>query len=80
MMKTLSIKVPEALYGDLTALAEHRHVSKSALVREALTGLFRRQRAPGRDSALALLQDLAGSIQGPEDLASNKAHLDDLGS
>ncbi len=78
-MKTLSIKVPEALYGDLTALAEHKRVSKSSLVRDALAELFRRQSAPGRDSALALLQDLAGSVQGPEDLSFNKAHLDDLG-
>ncbi len=78
-MRTLSIKVPETLYGDLTALAEHKRVSKSALVRDALAELFRRQRAPGRDSALALLEDLAGSINGPEDLSFNKAHLEDLG-
>ena len=78
-MKTLSLKVPETLYGDLTALAEHKGVSKSALVREALALLFRRHRAPGRGSALALVEDLAGSISGPEDLSFNKDHLDGLG-
>ena len=55
-MKTLSLKLPETLYGDLTALAEHQGVSKSALVREALAELFRQQRAPARGSALALLE------------------------
>ncbi len=79
-MKTLSLKVPETLYGDLTALAEHKGVSKSALVRHALAELFRRHPAPGRGSALAVLQDLAGSMDGPEDLSFNKAHLEDLGS
>ena len=78
-MKTLSLKVPETLYGDLTALAEHKGVSKSQLVRDALAELFRRQGPPGRGSALALLEDLAGSIDGPQDLSFNKAHLEDLG-
>ena len=78
-MKTLSLKLPETLYGDLTSLAEHKGVSKSALVREALTELFRRQRAPSRGSALALLEDIVGSVEGPEDLSSSKSHLEDLG-
>lgn len=78
-MKTLSIKLPETLLGDLTSLAEHKGVSKSALVREALVELLRRQRAPARGTALALLEDIAGSIEGPEDLSFNKAHLEDLG-
>ena len=78
-MRTLSLKLSETLYGDLAALAEHRGVSKSALVREALAELFRRQRAPARDSALALLEDFVGSFDGPEDLSANKAHLEDLG-
>lgn len=78
-MKTFALKLPETLYGDLTSLAEHKGVSKSALVREALAEFFRRQRAPGRGTALALLEDLAGSIEGPEDLSFNKAHLEGLG-
>ena len=78
-MKTLSLRLPEPLYGDLAALAEHKGVSKSALIRDALVALFRQQRAPGRGSALAMLEDLAGSIDGPEDLSYNKAHLESLG-
>ncbi len=79
-MRTLSLKIPEMLYGDLTALAELRGVSKSELVRKALTDLFERQRVPARGSALALLEDLVGSTEGPDDLSTNKTYLDDLGA
>ena len=78
-MKTLSLKLPEALYGDLVSLAEHKGVSRSAIVRDALVSLFRSETPPARGSALALVEDLAGSIEGPEDLSTNKAYLDDLG-
>jgi hypothetical protein len=78
-MKTLSLKLPEALYGDLVSLAEHTGKSRSEIVREALVALFRTGRAPVRGSALELLEGLVGSVDGPEDLSVNKAHLDDLG-
>jgi len=78
-MKSISLKLPETLYGDLESLAEHKGVSKSALVREALLDLCRRQGAPTRGSALAQLEDLAGSIDGPEDLSFNRAYFEDLG-
>lgn len=78
-MKTLSLKLPEALYGDLVSLAEHKGVSRSVIVRDALAALFRTERTPERGTALALVEDLAGSLDGPEDLSVNKAYLDDLG-
>ena len=78
-MKTLSLKLPDALYGDLSALAEHKGTSRSALVREALLQFFRRERSPAQGSALGLLEGLVGSVDGPEDLSTNKAYLDDLG-
>ncbi len=78
-MKTLSLKIPETLDGSLTALAERKGVTKSALIREVLTKLFRKHPAPVRGSALALAKDLVGCVEGPEDLASNPAYLADLG-
>lgn len=78
-MKTLSLKLPEALYGDLVSLAEHKGMSRSAIVREALIALFGKERAPVRGSTLALVEDLVGSVEGPEDLSVNQAYLDDLG-
>ena len=78
-MKTLSLKIPETLEGDLLAYARERGVSKSEVVREALKKLFGRERPTSRKSALALVEDLVGSLEGPEDLASNPAHLEGFG-
>jgi len=76
-MKTLSLKLSDALYGDLSALAEHKGTSRSALVREAVLQLFRRERSPAQGSALSLLEGLVGSIDGPEDLSTNSLKLSD---
>ena len=82
-MKTMSLKITDALYGNLTALAEDQGMSRSELVRQALADFFRRrgrviESAP-KGSALAMVEDLAGSVEGPEDLSSNRDHLEDLG-
>lgn len=76
---SLNLKLPQTLYSDLATLAARRGVSKSALVREALTEFFHRHHGTARGSALAQLEDLVGSIDGREDLSSNPAHLEDLG-
>lgn len=78
-MKTLSLKLPDTLYSDLTSLAEDRGMSRSALVREAIGELFRRDHSPEENSALSLMEGLVGSVDGPADLSSNKDYLDDLG-
>jgi len=78
-MKTLSLKIPETLEGDLVAYAAERGVSKSEVVREALKKLFGRERPAHRKSALVLVEDLVGALEGPEDLASNPAHLEGFG-
>ncbi len=82
-MRTLSIKVPETLDRDLTRLAERRGVSKSVLVRDAMGDLVARERSgadrPPAGSFLARAEDLAGCVDGPEDLSSNKEYLDGYG-
>lgn len=78
-MKTLSLKIPDTLEGDLVAFAEERGVSKSEVVREALMRLMRTERPAARGSALAMVEDLVGSVEGPEDLSTNPAYLDDFG-
>jgi predicted transcriptional regulator len=82
-VRTLSMKVPEALDHDLGVLAERRGVSKSALIRDAMTELVTRERA-GADRApagsfLAMAEDLAGCVEAAEDLSTNKSYLDDYG-
>jgi len=80
-VRTLSMKVPEALDDDLGILAARRGVSKSALIRDAMSELVARERV-GRvplGSFLALAEDLAGCVEAPEDLSTNKSYLDDYG-
>jgi hypothetical protein len=75
------MKVPEALDDDLGILAARRGVSKSALIRDAMSELVARERV-GRvplGSFLALAEDLAGCVEAPEDLSTNKSYLDDYG-
>ena len=78
-MKTLSVRLPDCLYGDLQRLAEKTGKSRSDLVREALVEFNRRRESLARYSALSLLGELVGSVAGPENLSTNKSYLDDLG-
>jgi predicted DNA-binding protein len=79
-MKTISLKLPEALDAKLRVAARKRSTHISALVREALEAFF--DNAPGvRDmSCLDLAPELAGSIDsGVGDLSYNKEHLKEFG-
>ncbi len=81
-MRTLSMKVPETLDRDLAELATRRGVSKSALIRDAMAELVTREGSserPPADSFLALAEDLAGCVEGPEDLSTNEDYLDGYG-
>ena len=78
-MKTLSVKIPKTLDGDLVKLARQKGVTKSELIREALAQLSSGETPAARGSALALVEDLVGCVEGPGDLSYNKSHLDDFG-
>lgn len=83
-MAVISLKLPEALDAQLTAQAQRRRLSKSELVRRALTA-FLQSSEPGVDGyrpqfAADLLADLVGCCEdGPVDLSSNPADLSDFG-
>jgi Ribbon-helix-helix protein, copG family len=83
-MNTLTIKIPEGLDAALAEASARAQLSKSELVRRAVTAYL----VPGREeagkaqppSALALAGDLVGCFAGgPVDLSSNPRHLDDFG-
>lgn len=80
-MNTLTIKIPPALEQDIVRASAREHLSKSELVRRALTAYLRQGRAPDAPaSALDLAGDLVGCFGGgPSDLSSNPAHLADFG-
>lgn len=78
-MKTLTLKLDDALCAQVGALAKRRGTTKSAVVRDAIKAcLDQRHRSP-LGSARALAKDLAGCVTGPADLSTNRAHLRGFG-
>jgi Arc/MetJ-type ribon-helix-helix transcriptional regulator len=70
-MKTLTVRLPEALVAEIEAESRGRKVSKSDVVRERLT----RATAPSRRRSRVLdaITDLVGSVDGlPADLSARK--------
>jgi hypothetical protein len=74
-MKTLTVRLPEALVAQIEAESRERKLSKSDVVRERLSDAARPRR--GRSAPLAAIADLIGSVDGlPPDLsAKKKRHL-----
>jgi Arc/MetJ-type ribon-helix-helix transcriptional regulator len=68
-MRTLTVRLPEALAADIETESAERNLSKSDVIRERLQAHRKR-----RDShLLAAISDLIGSVAGlPEDISSKK--------
>jgi Arc/MetJ-type ribon-helix-helix transcriptional regulator len=75
-MKTLTVRLPEALVAEIEDESRARRVSKSDVVRERLRHPPR-QAKPGRQDPLSSIADLVGAVGGlPADLSSHtKRHL-----
>jgi Arc/MetJ-type ribon-helix-helix transcriptional regulator len=72
-MKTLTVRLPEALVAQIEAESRRRKLSKSDVVRQRLTGAGRlpRQRA----ALLVAVAEVIGSVNGlPRDLSARKKH------
>jgi len=79
-MRTISLKIPEALDSKLRVAARKKNTNKSALVREALEAFFASGNGARMVSCLDLAPDLAGSLDsGVGDLSYNKKHLEEFG-
>jgi len=78
-MKTLSVKLPEALLEKLDSAARKRGETRSAILREAIEMIIDNERQPGDGSCLEMAKDLAGSENAPEDLSFSKKHMDGYG-
>ena len=71
-MKTLTIRLPEALFADIEVESRGRNISKSDVVRERLQSARRLRK---RESSLEAIADLIGSVGDlPADLSSRKKH------
>ncbi len=70
-VKTLTVRLPDGLYGDIEAESHRRSVPKSEVVRERLES----GRPAGEDTLAPAIADLVGSIEGlPADLSARKKH------
>lgn len=70
-MKTLTVRLPEELYGDIEAESRRRNLPKSEVVRERLES----GRSSGHGALAPSISDLVGSIDGlPSDLSARKKH------
>jgi Arc/MetJ-type ribon-helix-helix transcriptional regulator len=70
-MKTLTVRLPEALAAQIEAESRRRKLSKSDVIRERLAGA---QGSRGQSPApLDAIADLVGSVDGlPRDLSARK--------
>jgi Arc/MetJ-type ribon-helix-helix transcriptional regulator len=78
-MKTLTVRLPEAVVAQIEAESRRRNLSKSDVVRERLTGAGgARRRQP---TSLDAIADLIGSVDGlPRDLSTRtKKYLKSTG-
>jgi predicted transcriptional regulator len=78
-MKTLSLKLDDALYARVLAMAKQCGATQSDVVRDAILARLEPSRGKLAGSALDLAKDLAGCITGPPDLSANKAYLRGFG-
>jgi metal-responsive CopG/Arc/MetJ family transcriptional regulator len=78
-MRTISLKLPDALHAKLERLARSRKQTKSEIVRDALEQLLNGGRTTRTVSALELAGDLVGSCEGPGDLSTNPKYMEGFG-
>jgi predicted transcriptional regulator len=75
-MKTLTVKVTDQIFAEISRAAEVRNVAKSEIVRERLA-----QGTPKAQSLWSRMADLViDDEQVPADLSSNKNYLSGYGS
>jgi plasmid stability protein len=77
-MKTLCLKLPEAVAARLAVAARKRNQSKSAVVRAILDECLTESEA-AEGSCLEVAADLAGCVEGPRDLSTHNKHLPGYG-
>ena len=72
-MKTLTVRLPEALVAQIEAESRERNLSKSDVVRERLSRVPEGSRR--LPPSLEAIADLIGSVSGlPPDLSARKKH------
>jgi len=78
-MRTVSLKLTDALLQKVELAARERGYSKSDLIRLALEQYLNGERRAGRGSFLEVAGDLIGCAEGPNDLSFNPEHMEGFG-
>jgi predicted DNA-binding protein len=78
-MKTICLKIPLSLDGRLSAMATKRMKTRSEVSREAIELFLSATGEEDDHSFLAQARDLAGIVDGPNDLSCNPTHLEGYG-
>ena len=77
--RAITVKLSTRLAASLSARARSQHKTQSAVVREALEHHLAEGDDAKEPSFLELAQDLAGCLEGPADLSSNRRYLKGYG-
>jgi len=79
-MKTLTVKLPDHLFFEITGQARARNISKSDVVRERLTQQARHLKRQHHGSLWSRMEDVVIDSRAlPRDLSANKKYLKDYG-
>ena len=74
-MSTVTLKLSDGLAARLRSAVKRRGKSQSELMREALEAHLEQEGEAAVGSCLDLAHDIAGSLNGPSDLSSDRRHL-----
>lgn len=78
--ETLSLRISKAESRALRERAQREGISRASLVRRALRAYGVTPEAEAERSGYDVIKDLIGQSQGgPDDLSTNREHLDDYG-
>lgn len=79
-MKSVSLRIPDALDAELNAAAQETGRSKSDLLRTALETYLKNGNGNRKTQSITdLIGDLIGSLEGPGDLSYNPKHMEGFG-
>lgn len=78
-MYTLTLKIPDIIKEKLKTYSKSKGLSKSEIVRNALLDYFDKDDFRKQGTFYDLAEDLAGSVEGPSDLSTNKKYLSEYG-
>jgi len=73
-MRIISLKISEDLKNRLKTLAEKQNTSPSEIIRKAVEKHLSSHSAKIKGSFMDRAEDIIGSVEGPEDLSTNKKY------